>query len=148
VIAPSTTDLQVAWRVAFASKPEAPHETDRRPIAGLDVGLETMQSEATKRFGDHERQRFGHQTLPWPWLERVIAEIAALQRTVDDLADVDHADEAARVLVTDQVSDVGGPVQATHVRAIGGARARRRHPVGMQSAAATHRHEKLPQRSG
>jgi hypothetical protein len=146
VVAPSATDVQIAWRVAFALEPEAPHEPDRWPIAGLDVGLETMQSERTERLGDHERQRFGHQPLALPGLERVIAEVTALQGAAHDLAEVDHADEGARLTMTDQITDVRWSAKATHVRAVGRARARRGDPVGMQSSAPAHRHEELRER--
>ena len=49
VVAPSAADLEIAGRVSFAAEAEAADQTDRRPIARLDVGFETVKAHAAGR---------------------------------------------------------------------------------------------------
>jgi hypothetical protein len=147
VIAPPAVHGEIAWRVAFAPKAQPSHERDRRAVAGLDVGFEAVKPKASKRVVDHEREAFVHESLPLPRRERVIAEVAALECAVDDLADVHDADEVRRPSMADEKTHVRRPAQTAQICTIRGGRGGRRDPARVPRPAAAHRRNELALRA-
>jgi len=94
----------------------------------LDVGFEPMKTQPSKRVVDHEREALGHEPLPLPRDERVIAEVRAGEHAPNDLTDVHDADERVRVASADEKAAVGRAAQAPEIDAKGGGRRGRRNP--------------------
>src|SRR5687767_14034464 len=94
VVAPAPADLEVARRVTLALEAGAADEREGGGVAGLDVGLDAVELEAGEGVAEHEPQALGHVAAPGVGLARVVAHVSAAEVAVDDLVEVERADDA------------------------------------------------------
>src|SRR4030095_11711944 len=96
-----------------------------------DVGFEPVKTEWAERMTEHELQALAHVAAPSERGERVVAEVGATERPVEDLADVvDPGDGAVLPATHEQALPVGRPRAPEPSRArvrVG----RSRHPVAV-----------------
>src|ERR1700722_5064412 len=77
VVTPAATDLQIAGREAFLSETAAARQRDRRVISRLDVGLQPMQFQGSKRVADDRLEPLAHEALLLLPGEGVVAQVPA-----------------------------------------------------------------------
>src|SRR5262245_42904421 len=95
VIAPTSANLQIAWRKPFESKACSFNQCARCCVARLNVRLQTMQTLPGKYFSQNGIETSLHVAVAMVWCERVIAEVGRTETAANDLADVDDAREFA-----------------------------------------------------
>src|SRR5580658_462394 len=115
VIPPAATDLQVTRRVPFELESAITSQRDGGPIPRLDVGFEAMQFQRSEGLGRDGLQTRTHEATPLLPRECVVAEIAAAERTHDDIGQVDDAGDRAGVATAHQIGVIGRLGHALHV---------------------------------
>src|SRR5713226_8769810 len=88
VVTPLASNLQVPSRESFATKSEATHECARRLVAGLDVRLHPMETQLSEGPPQRKREPLAHIPTTRMRNERVVAEVGAPKRAMNDLVDV------------------------------------------------------------
>jgi hypothetical protein len=114
VVAPATTNLEVPWRKAFLPEPESTNQIARGGIAWLNVRFDAMQPVDAEYFPEHGPQGSTHMAVPAVGHEGVVAEVRRLERTPNDLTDVDDTRQFV-CTCSNPVSDVRG---SSHSRKI------------------------------
>src|SRR5207249_4417414 len=85
VVAPASSDLQIARGKSLQAKPRALHELRGRDVRRLDVRLQAMEPEIGERMTKDQAESLGHVANAGVRLEPVIAEVAALEPASNDL---------------------------------------------------------------
>src|SRR5882672_7906508 len=129
--------------MALAPEAQSPDQPKRRLVAGLHVGLQAMQAQATESVGDREAQPLSHQALVFMGCEGVVAQIRAAKRSPHDFTDVDDANQLTGGAQAYEVSGLRGVPGAAQIGAVSLGGRRRRNPRGMQRAAAPRRSEEF-----
>lgn len=106
MIAPTPPDLEVARRKSLLRKTTTSDQGDRRHVAGLNAGLKAMQLARPERIPHNCAQPIAHKAAPLKISKRVVAEIAALKDSQNDIRDVDNADEAVALLLANDEATV------------------------------------------
>src|SRR5262245_6700020 len=144
VIAPASVDPEVPWREALATKAETTYQRQRRAVARLDVGLQSMEPEGTERLPEREAETFSHVAAAGVWDKRVVPEVRALVVAAHELAEIDDTDELPGGAKRDEVAFVRDLAGALEVGAVGLRRTWRRHPSTVQPTAPADGGEELP----
>src|SRR5215471_13031175 len=92
VVAPAPCDPYVAAREPFANESGIARERQRAQVGRLDVRLDAVQLECTKRHAEGEPQALGHVASTGVRGKGVIAEIRTLKQTADDFAQIEDSD--------------------------------------------------------
>lgn len=142
VIAPATTDLQVAPCEPFLAEAGATHERDRSLVAGLDTHLHPVESKVAERVPEDELQPFAHEPLTGEGLERVVPEVGASEPPVEDLTQPEVADDRAVVVPADEEARIAWATSA-HVLAERLRGGRWIRPGAMESPGCTDASEEL-----
>src|SRR5262249_43375777 len=100
--APAPADLEVAGGVPLVVEAGALDEAPRGVVVRLDVRLEPMELQPPERVPEHEVEPLAHQPLAGVRLERVVAEVRALEEAVRDLAEVEHAGDSVVLAPADE----------------------------------------------
>src|SRR5258706_11578811 len=98
--------------MALAAEAQPPDQPKRRLVAGLHVGLQAMQAQATESVGDREAQPLSHQALVFMGCEGVVAQIRAAKSSPHDFTDVDDADQLTGGAQAYEVSGLRGVLGA------------------------------------
>ena len=96
MVLPTTSYLQVPWRVAFLAESKTSNQGERGAVRRLNVGLEAMETERSERLADHEPHGLRHVPSTGVRLESVVSKVGASKGTSHDLVEVDHAKQLAR----------------------------------------------------
>ena len=83
----------------------APHQCNRRRIAGLYVGFETVEFDCFERIAKHELQRFRQVALIGKGRANIVAEISTAERPVEDLMQHDRANDSVILVAADEKTD-------------------------------------------
>ena len=92
MVPPAAGNLDVPAGEAFAREASVADQSNRRRVARLNVDLDSMQSQGAKPDPHHKRESLAHVALAGMFRESVIAEIGALKRAADNLAEVEYTD--------------------------------------------------------
>ena len=115
MVTPSSAYLEVLRRQPLSPKPQGPHELQRRSVAWLDVGFNTMKTMHPKRPPDNRPDTFLHQALTCMAGVSIEAQVCRLKHTADDLTQVDHANELVGIATPEKVRDEIVSVSAQQV---------------------------------
>ena len=83
----------------------APHQCNRRRIAGLYVGFETVEFDCFEGIAKHQLQRFRHVASIGKWRANVVAKISTAERPVEDLMQHDRANDSVILVAADEKTD-------------------------------------------
>src|SRR5260221_4663325 len=115
--------------MALAAEAQPPDQPKRRLVAGLHVGLQAMQAQATESVSDREAQPLSHQALVFMGCEGVVAQIRAAKSSPHDFTDVDDANQLTGGAQAYEVSGLRGVLGAAQIGAVSrDGRRRRRWP--------------------
>lgn len=89
VVTPSSSNLQKLWGKPFESKTEPLHKSDRRGVAGLNIGLLSMESQLAKHAVEHQAESISHVSFPGGRRKGIEYKIGALKEGTDNLVNVD-----------------------------------------------------------
>lgn len=137
VVTPSAGNLQVPPREPFATKSEPTDKCARRLVAGLDVRLHPVETQLAESPAKRQREPLAHVPTTRMRHERVVAEVGTPKRAVNDLVDVDHADQLSRSAQDHETTVMGGLPKPLEICAVRLGRARRRRPPPQERQAAS-----------
>lgn len=115
MIPPPTTHLQETARQSFVHKPTFSHQRDGCDVAGLNVGLKTVELQLPKGVSDHKPHSFGHEALTRVGRERIVAEGLTLKSPANHVVDVDDANDAACPAMDHEELAIGTRTEAIQI---------------------------------
>jgi len=92
MVAPAAGNLDVPAGVAFAREASVSDQRNRRRVPRLNVDLDSMQLQGAKAHPQRESESLAHVTSAGMFRESVIAQVSALKRPADNLAEVEYTD--------------------------------------------------------
>jgi hypothetical protein len=144
MVSPAAAELEIPGRVTFKAKPKAPHQTTRRHVSRLDIGLEAVEVELAEGVVEHEAKGLAHVSLAGEGGADVIAEVGALERATGDLAELDRADHGVVYVAPDEEPNEGGRPGPSEVTPELGGRLRGSDPRVVERPAPPIQRDQLP----
>ena len=101
VVLPATAKLEIAPGQTFALESAALDQRDRADVGGLDVRFQSMQPQLVERVPNHKVHSGGHQTAAFKTFERIVTNEGALQRSTNDVREVDDSNQRCGLALDD-----------------------------------------------
>jgi hypothetical protein len=139
VISPSSSNFEIAPRIALADETATPHKCCRGTVPGLNVRLKAMESELPECVTHNKTNALLHQALTRKVRKCVVSQERAVKGTSDDIVDIDNSHKPRRNVVNHKKATVVIRGEALEVATECAGRSRRRDPSAMKSATATDR---------
>ena len=106
VVAPHSTNLQVAGRKSFFLETRPASERNRGQVSGLDVCFQAMEPDSIKYIGACKTESLSHKALPCKINHPIVTEISTSKEAPGNLTEVYNANYAVRDSMSDHQTDI------------------------------------------